>query len=216
MSPVSKLFRPVPLVLLLAALPPALQAQTPPTDPNASVPAPRSTARDDGYSMLPFTRRGYVGINLGRANYHGHCGADVLGCDDPKISGKVYTGGMFNDYLGIELGYLHMGKAERTAARGDAQGINLSLVGRVPLGTAFSAFAKGGATYGRTHVSSEQPFKLPGSSESGWGGSYGAGLGFELSRQSALVLEWERHRFHFAGDSKQDVDATTLGYMHRF
>jgi hypothetical protein len=37
-----------------------------------------------------------------------------------------------------------------------------------------------------------------------------------LSRKSGVVLEWERHMFRFVGGLKDDVDATTLGYVRRF
>lgn len=192
-----------------AAASPALQAQTPP-------PAGRTAAAsDDGYSWLPGTRRGYVGINLGRADYGNPCGTGGFGCDNPKLAGKIYSGGMFNDFLGMELGYLHMGRADRAGGRTDAQGLNLSLMGRVPFGQ-FNAFVKGGATYGRTHVSAAGASGVPTGTATGWGASYGAGVGYELSRNAGLVLEWERHDFRFRGVGKQEVEATTIGYVHRF
>jgi OmpA-OmpF porin, OOP family len=175
----------------------------------------RMAASNDGYSWLPGTRRGYVGINLGRSNYGTPCGSGGFGCDDPSVAGKIYSGGLFNDYLGMELGYVHMGRADRAGGRTDAQGLNASLVGRVPFG-AFHAFAKGGVTYGRTHVSAAGAAGLPTGTGSGWGASYGAGVGWDFSRTSGLVLEWERHDFRFRGLGKRDGDMTTLGYVHRF
>jgi OOP family OmpA-OmpF porin len=175
-----------------------------------------SAASNEGYSWIPGTRRGYVGINLGRSDYGTPCGSGGLGCDKPRVAGKVYSGGMFNDYVGMELGYLHMGRADRAGGRTDAQGLNASVVGRVPFGGAFNAFAKGGVTYGRTHVSAASAAGIPTGTGSGWGASYGGGLGWDFNRTSGLVLEWERHDFRFAGLGKRDVDMTTIGYMHRF
>ena len=215
------------LGLALAAASPALQAQTttpagqPATStsnatgtPSAAV-GSTSAASNEGYSWLPGTRRGYVGINLGRSDYGTPCGGGNFACDKPRVAGKVYSGGMFNDHLGLELGYVHMGRADRAGGRTDAQGLNASLVGRVPFG-AFNAFAKGGITYGRTHVSAAGASGLPTGTGSGWGASYGAGLGWDFNRTSGLVLEWERHDFRFRGLGKQDVDMTTIGYVHRF
>ena len=201
--------------LLLAGLSQTLQAQTT-TTTNPPPSTSREAASNEGYSILPYTRKGYAGINLGRPDYRGACAAGNVGCDNPSVMGKVYTGGMFNDYLGLELGYLHMGRAERAGSRSDAQGLNLSLMGRVPFGTAFSGFAKVGATYGRTHLGAAPPYRLNEASESGWGRSYGAGVGYDLSRQSTVVLEWERHQFRFADIGRHDVDATSIGYQHRF
>ena len=217
--------------LAAAAASPALQAQT--TTP-AGGPATRSSnttgtpsaaagsssasaaaASNDGYSWIPGTRRGYAGINLGRSDYGNPCGSGGFGCDDPRVAGKVYSGGMFNEHLGMELGYVNMGRADRGGGRTEAQGLNASLVGRVPFG-AFNAFAKAGVTYGRTRVSAAGASGLATGKGSGWGASYGAGLGWDFNRSSGLVLEWERHDFRFRGLGKRDVDMTTIGYVHRF
>jgi len=174
-----------------------------------------ASTSDSSYSLLPYTRRGYVGINLGRPSYSTDCGAGGLPCDDPNVAGRLSIGGLFNDHFGAELAYLHMGRADRAGGTTRAQGLNLSLLGRVPFG-AFSAFAKGGITYGRTDVSVDPVSLLPTGGDSGWGRSYGVGLGWDVSRNSTVVLEWERHAFHFAGTGRQDVDATTLGYRFNF
>lgn len=223
----------LPLTFIAAAAAsPALQAQTttpaggPATSSSSTTGTPSaaaggstalsSAASNEGYSWIPGTRRGYVGINLGRSDHGTPCGSGGFGCDKPNVAGKVYSGGMFNDYLGMEVGYLHAGRADRAGGRTDAQGLNASVVGRVPLGSAFNAFAKGGVTYGRTHVSAASTAGVPTGTGSGWGASYGAGLGWDFNRTSGVVLEWERHDFRFAGLGKRDVDMTTIGYRHRF
>lgn len=171
---------------------------------------------NDGYSLLPYTRRGYVGINLGRPEYDNDCGVTGFACNDPNLSGRIYTGGLFNDNFGLELAYLNMGRAERAGGTTRAEGLNLSLIGRMPLGAAFSIFAKGGVTYGRTKVSTDGASGVPAGNDSGWGGSYGGGLSFDLAANSSVVLEWERHDFHFVNEGRQPVTSTTVGYVHRF
>jgi OmpA-OmpF porin, OOP family len=192
----------------IAAMAPIVHAQT-----SAQGTPPSVQAR--GYSLLPFTHDGYVGVNLGKSQFKTPCGATGFPCEDSDTSGRIYTGGMFNRYLGLELGYLHMGRIDRAGGRSDAQGLNLSLVGRAPMG-AFNAFAKGGATYGRTHVSSDVLSGVSAGTEKGWGPSYGVGVGYDLSQESGIVLEWERHQFRFAGGLKDDVESTTLGFVRRF
>lgn len=208
-------------LLVAAACPPAL-AQTP-TDPSSSGMSPSSSGSrnvyalgSDGYSLIPMTRRGYVGLNLGKPEYDTPCGAGGFTCDDPSADGYLYTGGLFNDWLGLELGYYYGGKAERAGGRTKAQGLNLSLVARVPLG-AFNIFAKGGAIYGQTNVSSVAASNIPGGRERGWGASYGAGVGFDFTPRSGLVLEWARREFRYpGGGGRQDLDSTSLGYVMRF
>src|SRR5512133_1299548 len=93
-------------MLSLAALA-ASSAACAQTSPSAT-----DAAYGNRYSMLPYTRSGYVGINLGSSDYDTPCGS-VGGCDNTDLAGKIYTGGMINRYLGVELGYLHMGEADR-------------------------------------------------------------------------------------------------------
>lgn len=206
---------------------------TPAADPSSqsygsAPPAPvRSTSQtgsawgntlDGGtdYSLLPYTRRGYVGLNLGQSDYGAlSCGAGGFSCDDKDVGGTVYTGGMFNDWLGVELGYLHLGRVDRSGGRAEAQGLNVSLVGRLPL-QQFNVFAKGGTTYGRTKVSADALSLVPTGKESGWGASYGAGVGLDVTPMASVVLEWARHDFHFEGTGKQEVDLTSLGVKYRF
>lgn len=57
---------------------------------------------------------------------------------------------------------------------------------------------------------------MPTGKDSGWGASYGAGVGLDLTPATSVVLEWARHDFHFAGIGKQDVALTSLGLKYRF
>ena len=228
------------LGLLASTVAMATQAQSTTTDPGA-VPSttgptqgsstPPAAARSTGqastawgntpdggsdYSLLPYTKRGYVGLNLGQSDYGDQsCGVGGFTCDDGGVAGTVYTGGMFNDWLGLELGYLHMGRAERAGGRMEAQGLNVSLLARLPL-QQFSVFAKGGTTYGRTKVTADPLALVPTGKDSGWGASYGAGVGLDVTPNASVVLEWARHDFHFAGTGKQDVSLTSLGLKYRF
>lgn len=169
----------------------------------------------DGYSLIPMTRQGYVGLNIGRPEYKLPCGSGNPACDDPSASGYLYTGGLANDWLGVEVGYFYGGKAERAGGHTKAQGLNLSGVLRAPLG-AFNVFAKGGVIYGQTDVSASSASNVQGGRERGWGASYGAGVGFDFTPQSGLVLEWARREFRFPGTGRQDLDTTSLGYVMRF
>lgn len=168
------------------------------------------------YSLLPFTRRGYVGLNIGQSDFGAlSCGAGGFSCDDKDVGGTVYTGGMFNDWLGVELGYLYMGRVDRSGGRAEAQGLNVSLVGRLPL-QQFNVFAKGGTTYGRTKVSADPLSLVPTGKESGWGASYGAGVGLDVTPTTSVVLEWARHDFHVPSSGRQEIDLTSLGVKYRF
>jgi hypothetical protein len=172
--------------------------------------------RDDAYSLLPYTRRGYFGISVGRPEFKNSCGNGAYGCDDPNAGVSIYTGGLFNDWVGMEVGYTNTGKADRSGGETRGQGINVSLVLRAPVG-GFSLFAKGGAIYGQTKVSTGVSSDRSAGKRRGWGASYGAGVGFDFTPSSGVVLDWTRNEFRFPGNSgREDVDTTSLGYVYRF
>jgi OmpA-OmpF porin, OOP family len=168
-----------------------------------------------GQSLLPGTSSGYFGISLGQPKYHTPCGAGAFECDDPDLGLHLFTGGMLNNIFGVELGYLRMGRAERAGGRSLAQGLNVSAVVRAPVAP-FNLFAKGGVTYGRTEVTADALSGIPSGNESGFGASYGAGVGYDLSSRSAVILEYQRHKFHFIGTGKGNVDLLGVGYVMRF
>ncbi len=204
-----------------AAVPPAAAASTassvPPAPNYDAMPATSAgyaSSGRDSYSLLPYTRRGYVGLNLGQTRFDMVCG--VYPCDDhSNVSVNLYTGGMFNDWLGLELGYVHTGNLDRLGGTTSAQGVDLLLVGRVPLGS-FNLFAKAGGIYGRTKVTTN-PFNSDlNGSKSGGGLSVAAGVGYDFTPTSGVVLEWSRNKFKFVNEGHPNVDMAQVGYVHRF
>lgn len=170
-----------------------------------------TTRYDNSSSWVPYTNNGYVGINLGQPRFDHDTCAPALNCNDPNFGGEIYTGGMFNRNLGLELGYVDVGKLDRNGGDVSARGVNFSLVGDVPAGPV-NIFGKVGSTYGWTETNA-----LVGATgdKSGWGMSYGAGVGFDVAPNSQLLVEWDRTRFKAAyGD--QDADLATVGLKHRF
>ena len=176
-----------------------------------------ASSRADGYSLLPWTRRGYVGLNIGRSDYDDYpCAPAAGGCDDSGTRIHLYTGGLFNDWVGMELGYLNEGGVRRNGGRMRSEGVNVSAVGRLPFG-AFNVFAKGGVTYGRTRVSSTALSGVPAGDRRGWGRSFGVGAGWDFTPRQGVVLEWSRHEFRLPGTGGRfDADGVSLGYVQRF
>lgn len=168
----------------------------------------------DSFSVIPYATNGYIGINVGKPDWDTPC-TGGFACSDSNRSYNLYTGGMFNEFLGAELGYVNFGRADRSGGRTKAHGINLSLVGQVPLG-AVNLFAKVGTLYGRSEVSASPLSGAATGNASGWEPSYGVGVGFNFTPRSAVVLEWNRYELNFVGTGKHDITTTSLGYVHRF
>lgn len=171
---------------------------------------------DDAYSLLPFTRRGYVGLNLGKPEFDTDCGTGGFSCDDPSVGGYLYTGGLLNDWLGAEVGYLYTGDADRAGGRTKAQGLNLQVLLRAPIGP-LNGFVKAGGMYAQTDVSADPSSGVPTGRRRGWAPTYGAGLGFDITPRHGVVLEWSRAELRFPGvGPRQNLDTTSLGYKFMF
>ena len=209
-------YRSALLVGLLASLgaAPAMAQSTTSTSPASTY--DNSSSNRDGYSMLPYTHRGYWGLSLGRTKFDLGCGNGAFGCDShSNVSVNAYTGGMFNDWLGLELGYLNTGKLDRAGGSTSAQGVNMLLVGRVPLGQ-FNVFGKAGGIYGRTKVTTDVLSGIPSGTKSGGGLSVAAGVGYDFTPHSGITLEWARNKFKFAFEGHPNVDTTQVGYIYKF
>lgn len=158
---------------------------------------------------------GYVGLNIGKPDYKLPCTAG-FNCDDPNTSYHIYTGGSMNSWLGAEVGYLYLGRSDRQGGTTRGQGLNLSLVGTVPLAQSFKLFGKVGATWGRTTVSANPLSGEPTGDKNSLGPSYGVGAQYDISNSWALVLQWDRNSMKFAGRGREDIDATSLGVKYKF
>lgn len=166
-------------------------------------------------SWIPYTTNGYVTIAYGGGDFGDLDCATGFECDNPDWAAKINTGGMLNEWIGLELGYFHTGNADHNGGEARARGVNLSLTGFLPLNYGFSLMAKVGGTYGMTKLSGTAA-GTPSGSEEGFGVSYGAGLSFDFNPNWSLTLEWERHNLKFAGDDDRNVDLATVGVRYRF
>lgn len=192
------------LALVLACSAQAQSSQSSPT-PGAS---------SGSFSLIPYATNGYVGLNVGKPDWDLPC-VGLFRCSEGNTSYNLYTGGMFNPYVGAELGYVNFGRFHRAGGRTQAHGLNLSVVGQIPLG-GLTLFAKAGAMYGETKVSASPLSGLATGKDRDWERSYGAGAAFNFTTRSAVVLEWNRYDLNFVGSGRQDITTTSLGYVHRF
>lgn len=160
--------------------------------------------------------RGYLGLSLGRSRYSLDCGGVAFVCDKSDQSVKVTAGAMSGNFWGVELGYLDLGRIDRAGGTTKAQGLNLSLVGKAPVGWQFSVFGKVGATYGRTETSTLAGSGIAGGTERGMGLSYGAGVSYDFTPRLSATLEWDSNDFRFASGGRDPVRSTSLGLQYRY
>jgi OmpA-OmpF porin, OOP family len=177
--------------------------------------APALAQTTAGRSFVPYTTSGYVGLNVGRPEYKLGCSGG-FSCDDPDGSVHIYTGGKVNEWLGAEVGYVYLGKADRQGGSTRGHGINLSVVGSFPVAQSFSVFGKLGTTYGWTEVTANSAANEPVGDEDGFGLSFGAGVQYDFSQQWAFVAQWDRHHLKFAGRDRENADVLSIGAKYKF
>jgi len=163
---------------------------------------------------MPGAGRTTLGLNLGRSDFKVNCGS-VFSCDDTDRYWSLYGRNMANDMWGSELAFVDMGRIERGGGTTRARGLNVSLVGKVPIGQSFGAYGKIGALYGRTRTSTSPGADIAGGNENGFGLSVGAGLSWDFSPRVAAVLEWDRYNFKFQ-DGRDGVNTASLGLQYKY
>ncbi len=189
---------------------PAAQAQTPSSSASST-----SSAWTAHNWRMPYQRNfwGYVGGSVGRSYWD----VDCIGtgeCDDRGVGFKLQAGGSFNEVIGLELGYVHLGHAKTAGGERKAQGATFVATLGVPIADRFRIFAKGGGIYSWTSVTGGAPGYATGD-DRGVDWTWGAGATANLTQNWQLRVDWDRYRMDFAG-GRDDVDLLSVGVQYRF
>lgn len=198
----------------------------------AQIASPLAVAADSGW---------YGGLNVGitKARIHDErIAAQLLGSgltvtstdnDERDVGFKLLGGYKLNKNFAVEGGYFNLGEFAFTANTTPAgslagtiklQGLNLDVVGILPMSERFSAFGRVGLTYteakdtfrgtGAVTVTNPNPEK----SEANY--KVGLGLQYDFTPSLGLRTEWERYRVNDAVGNKGDVDMYTIGLVYIF
>jgi hypothetical protein len=161
--------------------------------------------------------KSFIDLSIGKSTYGTSCG-NVAGltCQRGTTSYSLTAGNMLSQNLGIQLSAMNLGKADRAGGAVIARGVNLSAVGRLPLGDSFAIEGKIGPTYGVTHVSASQVVGLASGRDSGFGLGFGVALDINVARGLHGSIGWEQHDFHFVGQGRSAVKNVTLSLGYAF
>ena len=182
----------------------------------------------------------YVGASVGQSKSHQDdqavvrtlTGSNTFNTfsNDQKDRGfKLFVGKQLNQYFAIEGGYFDLGKFDMAATvpalgRGIAgetryRGVNLDLVGQLPLSQRISLLGRIGGQYTRTGTSFSGPaIAVPNnrySGDSDFGPKAGLGLEFKLSEALAIRAEAERSRVNDAIGRRGNVDLYSIGLVYK-
>lgn len=175
-------------------------------------------ANPSGPFAMAGSTQGYVGLNAGQTDYRLGNGTGLYGSDNRSTAYSIAGGAYFTNNIGVEVGYIDFGKVNRAGGTTRADGFNLSLIGKFPLGESFNLLGKIGTTYGRTDVSSGVGSGVTGGTDNGFGLSAGVGAEFLFNPKLSGVLQYEVHDLRFAGgtNDRDRVSLLTVGARYRF
>jgi OOP family OmpA-OmpF porin len=150
--------------------------------------------------------------------------------DDDRSTGyKIFGGYQYNKYLAVEAGYFDLGNFGFNATTVPAgtlsgniklKGLNMDLVGTLPITEKFSVLGRIGVNYadasdsfvgtGAVNVTNPNPSKRDTNLK------VGLGLQYAFTPALAMRAEVERYRINDAVGNKGDIDLVSLGLIYRF
>lgn len=150
--------------------------------------------------------------------------------DDARSNGfKLFGGYKLNRNFAVEGGYYDLGKFGFTATTVPAgtlsgkiqvKGLNLDLVGILPLTENFSAFGRAGLNYAQARDSFSGTGAVtvfnPSPSKREMNYKFGVGLQYDFTESLGMRLEAERYRINDAVGNKGDIDLVSVGLVYRF
>jgi hypothetical protein len=150
--------------------------------------------------------------------------------DSGATSYGLFAGYQLNPNFAVEGGYDHLGSfgfssavsapaADSASGHYEARSLDLSAVGLLPFAHDWAAFGKAGLAYSEAKLDASSGGAVSIGSAHHWDMAplVGAGISYDLTRQTALRAEWDR--FLHVGDAstgRGDIDQYTVGVAYRF
>ncbi|WP_299492213.1 OmpA family protein [uncultured Shewanella sp.] len=154
---------------------------------------PFAAHADDG--MTPW----YIGAGIGINDYEPQCDMKTMascGEDDP-YAWDVFAGFLFNDYVGIEVGYRDLGRSEFTDYSGNlndvgVHGVTAGFVGILPLGDRWSFNAEVGAMHYLWYNNENNGSDYYSATD--FAPYFGAGFGFNVTENFKFEMKYRRYQ----------------------
>ena len=194
--------------------------------------AQTASAQDSGW---------YAGANVGRTSAtvdnaritSGLAGAGLattsIADRDRDTGYKIYGGYQLSPNFALEGGYFDLGKFGFTANTNPAgtlngdirlRGLNLDLVGTLPLSERFSLLGRVGANYARTRGTFSGTGAVgvtnPNPSKNDTNYKIGVGLQYAFTDSLSMRGELERYRINDAVGNRGHVDMVSVGLVYKF
>lgn len=154
---------------------------------------------------------------------------DSFAADNKSFGGKLFGGYQFNQNFAVEAGVFTLGKfgynAQTTPTgtlTGEAKvrGLNVDLVGALPLADRFSVLGRAGLTYAEARDQFRGTGMVvvnnPNPRERAVNWKAGVGMQYAVTPDLSVRAEFERYRINDAVGNKGDIDMASIGLVYRF
>ncbi len=152
----------------------------------------------------------------------------IFNANERDTAYKLFFGKQMNKYFAVEAGIFDLGKFSFNATttppgtlNGDVgfKGLNLDLLGQLPLSERFSVYGRLGMNYARAnaHFSGNRLFATsnPNPTENKLNPKVGLGLEYKLTEALAVRGEVERYRVNDAVSNRGDVDFYSINLVYK-
>ncbi|MDM0118092.1 OmpA family protein [Variovorax sp. J22R133] len=154
---------------------------------------------------------------------------DSFAADNKSFGGKLYGGYQFNRNFAVEAGVFSLGKFAYKAGTTPAgtldgqtkmRGLNLDVVGTLPLTDRFSVIGRAGMTYAQARDDFRGTGMVvvnnPNPRESATNWKAGIGVQYAFTPALSVRAELERYRINDAVGNRGDIDMASVGLVYRF
>ncbi|MDO6746079.1 porin family protein [Gilvimarinus sp. 1_MG-2023] len=145
--------------------------------------------------------------------------------DEDETAKKAFALVKFNEYIGLEGGYIDFDESSNEALNFDPSGATLALLLEAPITQRFSVYAKGGQLWWDGEVSLNTDLVDANTDFDGDETFWGLGAKFQLAEHLDLRVEYERFNFEIEQDEvnvlqsnalDMDVDYASVNLQYTF
>jgi OOP family OmpA-OmpF porin len=163
----------------------------------------------------------YLGGSIGQSDFKDAC-EGLSSCDDSDTAWKAFAGYSFNQYFGVEGGYIDFGEVTGSDAgvtgSVEGTGITAHAVGSIPIWNGLSLIGRIGAVFWDAEASLTSGATTLEASDDGISLAVGAGVQWMFGRNFGLRAEYEL--FDGIGDDsttgESDIHVISAGIVFKF
>lgn len=130
--------------------------------------------------------------------------------DEDEAAKKVFAVMKFNQYVGIEAGYIDFDEAGNSVVSLDPTGMTAALILEAPIAKSFSIYAKGGQMWWDGDASVENDLFSASDDYDGDETFWGVGTKIRLTEHLDLRIEYERFNFDISRDEIDVLQANDI------